>query len=365
MASQLFKNNAGGVISGTLAIGGTTLNMAAGQGARFPAPTGGDYFNLTLFEKDVGGVEFNHEIVKVTARVADSLTIARDIEGIVVAAGGTSGGWAYPSAPGLNPSQVVYADLRYTAGAAANTLTKDDNLASLASAATARTNLGLGSLATQSGTFSGSSSGTNTGDQTTVTGNAGTATALQTARNIDGVAFDGTANITVIAPGTNAAASKATPVDADALPIVDSAASNTLKKVTWANVKATLKSYFDSLYGALATVNNWTRQQYFGEATLTDGATINWDLALAQVAKVTLAGNRTMAAPTNLVNGGFYSLAVIQDGTGSRTLTWNAVFKFTAGTAPTLSTAANSRDYFTFRSDGTNLYEQGRSQGVA
>jgi hypothetical protein len=46
--------------------------------------------------------------------------------------------------------------------------------------------------------------GTNSGDQTSVSGNAGTATALQTARNINGVAFDGTANITVpsnITPG--------------------------------------------------------------------------------------------------------------------------------------------------------------------
>lgn len=40
-------------------------------------------------------------------------------------------------------------------------------------------------------------SGTNTGDQTSVNGNAGTATALQTARTINGVSFDGTANITV------------------------------------------------------------------------------------------------------------------------------------------------------------------------
>jgi hypothetical protein len=42
-------------------------------------------------------------------------------------------------------------------------------------------------------------SGTNTGDQTSVTGNAGTATALQTARNINGVSFNGTADITVTA----------------------------------------------------------------------------------------------------------------------------------------------------------------------
>ena len=47
-----------------------------------------------------------------------------------------------------------------------------------ADASAARTTLGLGTLATQSGTFSGTSSGTNTGDQTTISGNAGTATAL-------------------------------------------------------------------------------------------------------------------------------------------------------------------------------------------
>ena len=40
-------------------------------------------------------------------------------------------------------------------------------------------------------------SGNNTGDQTSITGNAGTATKLETARNINGVAFDGSANVNV------------------------------------------------------------------------------------------------------------------------------------------------------------------------
>ena len=103
-------------------------------------------------------------------------------------------------------------------------------------------------------TVIGNTSGTNTGDQTSVSGNAGTATALQTARNIDGVSFNGTVDITVIAPATHAATSKATPVDADELPLVDSAASNVLKKLTWANAKATLKTYFDTIYTTTAAV---------------------------------------------------------------------------------------------------------------
>lgn len=143
-------------------------------------------------------------------------------------------------------SQPLDSDL--TAIAALSTTSFGRALLALADAAAGRTAFGLGTLATQSGTFSGTSSGTNTGDQTSVTGNAGTATALATARNIDGQAFDGTANITVIAPGTHAATSKTTPVDADELPLVDSAASNVLKKLTWANLKATLKTYFDTLY---------------------------------------------------------------------------------------------------------------------
>lgn len=49
------------------------------------------------------------------------------------------------------------------------------------------------------GTHSGTSSGTNTGDQTNISGNAATATALQTARAINGVNFDGSAAITIAA----------------------------------------------------------------------------------------------------------------------------------------------------------------------
>ena len=103
---------------------------------------------------------------------------------------------------------------------------------------------------------------------------------------------------------------------------------------------------------------------YFGEETLTDGATIDWNLQTNQVAKVTLGGNRTLNAPTNQQAGAFYSLTIIQDGTGSRTLTFNSAYKFTGASAPTLTTTASAKDIVIFKSDGTNLLEVGRSLNI-
>ena len=97
------------------------------------------------------------------------------------------------------------------------------------------------------------------------------------------------------------------------------------------------------------------------EATLTDGSTVNWNALTSPVAKVTLGGNRTFAAATGGVAGTFASLLVIQDGTGSRTLTWNAAYEFAADTAPTLTTTANLGDLFVFRYNGAKWLEVGRN----
>jgi hypothetical protein len=68
---------------------------------------------------------------------------------------------------------------------------------------------------------------------------------------IDGQTFDGSRDITVIAPGTHAAASKINPDDADEIPLVDSGSGNVLKKLTWANLTEAIKSYYDSVVSAL------------------------------------------------------------------------------------------------------------------
>jgi hypothetical protein len=100
---------------------------------------------------------------------------------------------------------------------------------------------------------------------------------------------------------------------------------------------------------------------YNNEVALTDGATVNWAVNTSPVAKVTLGGNRTIAAPSGGATGQFVSLLIIQDGTGSRTVTWNAVYEFASDTAPTLTTTADKGDLFVFRYNGTKWLEVGRN----
>ena len=102
----------------------------------------------------------------------------------------------------------------------------------------------------------------------------------------------------------------------------------------------------------------------YSESTLTDQATVTWDASTQDVCKLTFGGNRTLAAPTNNTTGQFISILVIQDGTGSRTLTWNAVFEFAADTAPTLTTTASKGDVFVFRYNGSKWLEVGRNQNL-
>ncbi len=82
--------------------------------------------------------------------------------------------------------------------------------------------------------------------------------------------------------------------------------------------------------------------------TLTDAASIAVDFALGNNFLVTIGGNRTLAAPTNAVAGQTGQIYVIQDGTGSRTLSYNSVYQFVSGAAPTLSTGASDVDILVY-----------------
>ena len=82
--------------------------------------------------------------------------------------------------------------------------------------------------------------------------------------------------------------------------------------------------------------------------TLTDAASITSDFAKGNNFLVTIGGDRTLAAPSNAVAGQSGSIYIIQDGSGSRTLSYNTVWQFVSATVPTLSTGAGDVDMLVY-----------------
>ena len=95
---------------------------------------------------------------------------------------------------------------------------------------------------------------------------------------------------------------------------------------------------------SLDTAQTFTKGQRGEITALADGATITPDFADSNNFSVTLAGNRTLANPSNLTAGQSGSIFVTQDGSGSRTLAYGSYWDFVGGTAPTLTTTASKID---------------------
>jgi len=168
-----------------------------------------------------------------------------------------------------------------------------------------------------------------TGSSASTTGNAATATTLQTARTIQGVSFNGSANITVVTAGTGISVSGTT--------------------VT--NTGVTSVNGSTGAVSNVATTNSaqtFTAAQRGTVSALSDGATITPDFSAANNFSVTLAGNRTLANPTNITAGQSGAIVITQDATGSRTLSFGSNWKFPNGTAPTLTTTANKVDVLVY-----------------
>ena len=87
--------------------------------------------------------------------------------------------------------------------------------------------------------------------------------------------------------------------------------------------------------------------------SLTDAASVAVNMALGNNFALTLAGNRTLEAPTGVTPGQTGHIYLVQDGTGSRTLAYNNAYVFISGTAPTLSTAANAVDLLVYNAQTT------------
>lgn len=95
-----------------------------------------------------------------------------------------------------------------------------------------------------------------------------------------------------------------------------------------------------------------------GIITAVDGSTVTFDLGSGahKKHKVTLGGNRTLAL-SNVMVGQTFMIDIIQDATGSRTVTWFSGIKWPFGVVPTLTTTANKIDSFGFICTGSGAYQ--------
>lgn len=87
-----------------------------------------------------------------------------------------------------------------------------------------------------------------------------------------------------------------------------------------------------------------------------DASTVTFDLDAGSIHTVTLGGNRTLAL-SNADAGKVFIIRLIQDGTGSRTVTWFSTIDWIGGTAPTLTTTAAAIDVFGFICTASNVYD--------
>lgn len=109
----------------------------------------------------------------------------------------------------------------------------------------------------------------------------------------------------------------------------------------------------------------WAGQVYtdignlFSDKTLytaTDGATVTFNLNNGSIQTVTLGGNRILAL-SNVTIGRPFMIRLVQDGSGSRTVTWWTTIKWPGGVAPSLSTSPNVIDAFMFIPTSSGIYD--------
>lgn len=198
--AQILKNNVSGTLSTQLNPADTSMVLA--DASNFPAPTGGDFYLLTLVGLNTNGQEDTWEVVKVTAKAANTLTVVRAQESTAAAT------WPVGAT----------VQLRLTAGTVATQDALVSGLATkeptIAVGTTAQYRRGDKTWQTLDKAAAGLANVDNTADATKAVLSA---TKLTTARTINGVSFDGSANISINAaavPNTPAGSIAATTVQA-------------------------------------------------------------------------------------------------------------------------------------------------------
>jgi hypothetical protein len=107
------------------------------------------------------------------------------------------------------------------------------------------------------------------------------------------------------------------------------------------------------------------KSAYIKQVAITSSSNaVAWDAAAAANAYHLTTENTTFSAPSNAVEGAIISVEIAQGGT-PRTVAWNTIFEFAASTAPTVTATASKTDIFAFRYNGSVWQEIGRVQNMA
>ena len=173
-----------------------------------------------------------------------------------------------------------------------------------------------------------------------VTGNVSATTFVGNIDAVDGD-FDGTLEadaITVAGVALNTVIAGVTVANATNASTLD-----TIDSTSFLRSDAT-----DSATGLLSLDKIQCTGRVSADITTHGGGTVTLDFDTSVHHLVNLTQNSTFAQPNNQNVGTSGSIFLVQDGTGSRTGSFNAAFKFVGGNAPTLSTAANAIDRIDF-----------------
>lgn len=247
-----------------------------------------------------------------------------------------------------------------------------NNLSDIASAATARTNLGVDAAGTDNSTDVTIAAGR---DYISISSQELTLGAVDLAADITG-------NLPVASLNGGTAASSSTfwrgdgtwaapaggggGVDTSGTPVANDFArftdADTIEGRSYAEVKADLGleigtdvQAYDADTAKTDVAQTFSAFQAGTNEAMTDGATIT-PTGTKHYHSVTLGGNRTLANPTTITAGGTYVFKITQDGTGSRLLSWESAYDWSGGTPPTLTTTASGVDVFSGVSvDGTTI----------
>lgn len=309
----IYTNNALATLATTtLSNSATSIILSAGTGDQFPAPMASEYALLTLFEIDASGKEITFEIVRLTSRTADTLTVERNAEAMVGAP------HAYPSPN--NPSGIIYIAQRWTADSANKALYETDNLAAVADKAVARQNLGL-EIGVNVQAFSAKTAAI-----------AALTWAADRFVYFTGAATAAIATITAFGRG-----------------LLGNANSGEARTYLGLAIGTDVQA-FDANTAKLNISQTFTKPQSAGVLALTDAA--SWDASASQHLTADVDGGIfTVANPDNLLADTYYALYV--EYTTSHGLAFGSDFVGISSISPTA--AAGAHDHFIFRSTGSEL----------